>query len=108
MQKGGGFTHKYGGYLQYTAEDIRFTRKGNTIYAIVLGRPEKNQEILIKSFGEDTIQGDLKVTNVTMLGHKGEVDFEKSSKGLIVTGHKNVDELAVVFKIETTGQAQLR
>jgi alpha-L-fucosidase len=108
LKAGGGFTHKQGGYLQYTTQDIRFTKKDSTIYATVLGQPEKNKELLIKSFGADTIKGDLKVTAVTMLAGKGQCKFKQTKKGLTITPNTNGHELATVFKIQTTGSAKLK
>ncbi len=42
LKQGGGFVHRQGGYLQYGAEDIRFTRSkdGKTLYAILMGWPD--------------------------------------------------------------------
>ncbi|MBN1347730.1 MAG: alpha-L-fucosidase [Phycisphaerae bacterium] len=106
LEKGGHFVRMKGGYKP---EDIRFTRKGGTIYAIALGWPGEKKQIVIKSFGKAKIQGDLKVTKVSMLGSPEAIPWEHRDEGLIVTtpGTK-VDDMAVVFKIETTGSAKLR
>ena len=63
----------------FDPEDIRFTTKGNTLYAIVLGWPESRQS-LIKSVSAK----DGKVTSVTMMGHHGQLSFQQTAAGLNV------------------------
>jgi alpha-L-fucosidase len=104
LEKGGSFLKA----VDYTPRDIRFTKKGSTIYAIALGELEKDKELLITSFSDDVIRGDLKVTAVTMLGAKAKVAFEQSSKGLSITPSASSGQMATAFKIETTGSAKLR
>lgn len=107
MPKGrfGGVADPKGGY---SAKDIRFTRSkdGDTVYAIAMGAPEESSQILIESFSTDRLKGDLKVTNVSVLGCREKIAFEQRQDGLLVTAPaKPVNDLAVVFKIETTGSA---
>jgi len=66
------------------AGDIRFTRKGNTLYAFLLGWPE-NDTALIKSLGTTTPVASGKITRITMLGHEGELEWERTDSGLAVT-----------------------
>jgi len=42
----------------FTAEDIRFTAKGNTLYAIALGTPSANK-ILIKTLSAENRKSNL-------------------------------------------------
>lgn len=94
----GGFTDAGG----YTAKDIRFTTKGNTIYAIVLGWPGSGEQVSIQSFAPVNLAEDLNIDSVTMLGSDEEITWEMSDRGLLLTAPENaVDELAVVFKIQT-------
>lgn len=60
-------------------EDVRFTTKGKTLYAIVLGWPEIKRS-LIKSLPEK----DCKVGRVSMLGHGGPLHFQQTAAGLSV------------------------
>ena len=78
--KGGAFNEKF----NFTARDIRFTTKGKTLYATTLGWPAENQ-ILIRSLArtEDASQNQIK--RVELLGHKGELKFNRTQDGLIVT-----------------------
>jgi alpha-L-fucosidase len=59
-----------------TADEIRFTAKGENIYAFVMGWPAG--ESVVKSF-------DKKVRNVELLGHKGKLKWSQDDAGLKVT-----------------------
>ena len=63
-----------------TAEDVRFTTKGNALYAFVMGWPEK--EAVIKPLG--TNNAGMKVANVSMLGFKGKLQWAQGVDGLKV------------------------
>jgi alpha-L-fucosidase len=63
-----------------TAEDVRFTTKGNALYAFVMGWPQ--QEVVIKPLG--TTNGGMKVANVTLLGFKGKLRWTEEADGLRV------------------------
>jgi alpha-L-fucosidase len=79
-------------------EDLRFTTKGKTLYAIVLGWPEAKQS-LIKSLSAK----ERKVTSVSMLGHHGQLRFQQTAAGLNV--HLPAEppcKEAFVLKIEGT------
>jgi alpha-L-fucosidase len=58
------------------AEDIRFTRKGANIYAIVMERPADGK-LVIKTLGT------MPVSGVTMLG-VGPVSWTRSPEGLVI------------------------
>lgn len=101
----GGVADPRGGY---SPQDIRFTRSkdGKTLYAIALGWPGENAELVIRSFGKDRMRGDLKVQGVSMLGSEAKIAYELRDDGLAVrTPGKKVDDMAVVFRIETSGSA---
>jgi alpha-L-fucosidase len=97
LEKGGWFVNMKGAY---GAEDIRYTRKGDTVYAIVLGWPGENKAITMTMFAQDGKAKDVKVTNVSMLGTNERIKWERRDSGLIVTtpGRK-ADDLAIVFKL---------
>jgi alpha-L-fucosidase len=63
-----------------TAEEVRFTTKGNTLYAFVMGWPEK--ETVIKPLG--TAAGGMKVGNVSLLGFDGRLRWTQEAQGLRV------------------------
>ena len=59
--KGGAFTES----AVYTAEDVRFTAKGGTLYAILLGWPQG--EIAIRSLGSEAMP-DARIERMELLG----------------------------------------
>jgi alpha-L-fucosidase len=64
----------------YTSEDIRFTAKGDTVYAIALNWPEDG-ELLVRSLASDSGVG---IESVGLLGHGGDLVWRQTSEGLTV------------------------
>ena len=88
-------------YLQqYTAEDIRYTSKDNIVYAIPLLTPES--ELILKSFGKQSVVLDRKVKSVQLLGTQGNLKWEQTNDALVIpiNGLTPGNELAWVFKIK--------
>ena len=77
---GGMFSER--NFKGYTAEDFRFTSKGNTLYAIALGWPE-NGELIIRSLGESGGAAP-QVGRVELLGHGQPLEFSRSAAALTV------------------------
>jgi alpha-L-fucosidase len=63
----------------YTAGDIRFTTKGNDLYAIVLNWDE--QGTIIRSLDKNAI-ADAKIQNVTLLGSDEKIVWTQTDEGL--------------------------
>ena len=81
----------------YTAEDIRFTTKGNDFYAIALNWD--NSGLLIKSLDNKTI-GDAKIKEVRMLGSDEKISWEQTEDGLKLSFPENRPcEYAYAFRI---------
>jgi len=96
MERGGHFLAS----LDYTAEDIRYTRHGDAVYAILLGRPDAGAPVLMTLFGEGGAAADVQVTGVSMPGVDAEVAWERQPGGLVITTPEAVpDDFAVVFKL---------
>jgi alpha-L-fucosidase len=78
------------------AEDVRFTTKGNALYAFVMGWPEK--KTVIKPVGTDN--AGMKVAHVELLGFKGKLQWTQGADGLKVQmpQEKPCDH-AIVLKI---------
>ena len=96
--RGGSFIDKK--ELIYTAQDLRFTTKGNALYAIALDWPI--DEIAIKSF---RILEKEKIKSVTLLGHDGELSWELGENGLTIkTPDKKPCDNAYSFKVEYDGR----
>jgi len=86
--------------VKYTAQDIRYTTKGDTIYAIVLGWPGENKQLLLRSFAKDKLKKNLNISNITVLGTSESVKYSLHNNGLqIITPAIKVDDMATVFKI---------
>jgi alpha-L-fucosidase len=83
-----------------SAKDIRFTTKGKTIYAITLGWPE--DDLLIKSFAEDTLPSAVKIKQVSLVGCNQELKWDLKNEGLFIkVPSEMTNSMAAVFKIET-------
>ncbi len=67
---------------KYTAQDIRFTKKSNTLYAITLAKP--STEIKIYSLGSKSTLIDKKVKSVTLLGYAKGVRWHQEKEFLQV------------------------
>ena len=67
----------------FTSEDIRFTTKGNTLYAIALAWPQ-NGKLTIKSLAGGSPQSNGDVKRVELLGSKTKLNWTRDAKGLTV------------------------
>lgn len=68
----------------FGAQDIRFTTKGNALYAIVYGWP-KDGKVIIKSLGRNAPNGNIKqLSKVELLGNDNALTFEKNDAALVV------------------------
>ncbi len=81
----------------YTAQDIRFTTKGNNLYAIALNWSDKG--ILIKSLDKKAI-GDAKLLDVKLLGSSEPIKWQQTEQGLQLTLPKEKPcDFAYSFKL---------
>jgi alpha-L-fucosidase len=104
LEKKGAFNEKND--LKYTAQDIRFTTKGDVLYATVLDWP--GEKVVIKSLdgGPDPSKGfrgglyPSEIVSITMLGDGKPLHWEMNKDGLTVETPKTPPcEHAFVFKI---------
>jgi len=101
LRTGGQFVKMEGGY---TAQDIRYTRRGDTIYAIVLGWPGENKQVVMTMFGKANKAEAIMVIDVSMLGTEEDIEWQRQDTCLVVTTpEKKIDDIAIVFKISTSG-----
>jgi alpha-L-fucosidase len=77
----GGFTDTRRG--AFTSEDIRFTTKGNVLYAILLGWPAQG-EAVIRSLGSHLKLYNREIREVRLLGANEPVEWTRQSDGLKV------------------------
>ena len=81
----------------YTQEDIRFTTKGKTLYAIPLVLP--NGSITIKSLSSK--DPDLKIASVELVGSKEKIKWSQGENGLTIEKvTKYPSQYAAVFEIK--------
>ena len=88
-----------GSYGKAGADEIRFTTKGKTLYAIALAWPAESK-IVIKSLakgGKTAPCGNIK--SVELLGY-GKIKFEVTDNGLEAFLPEKLNNIAPVLKIE--------
>lgn len=82
----------------YTPQDIRFTTKGNVLYAILLGWPGHETKIASLPAGKKLWLGPIR--KVQLLGHTAPLKWKQDSNGLRVQlPETRVGEYAYVLKI---------
>ena len=80
-------------------EDIRFTTKGDTLYAIVLGWP--TNELKIKSLGTASGLLDKPVKSIELLGSNEQINWSQDEEALTIQpATKKPSDIAVAFKIK--------
>jgi alpha-L-fucosidase len=67
----------------YTAKDIRFNRRGDTLYAMVMNWPQDGPVTIASLAKGQPVEG--KVKRVELLGHPGPLKFVQDAEGLKVT-----------------------
>jgi len=83
----------------YTPEDIRFTTKGDTLYAIALGWPD-NGKLTIKSLASTSPYYQGEVTSIELLGAGTKLKWTRDGSGLTVAlPAQRPCDLAYVFKV---------
>jgi alpha-L-fucosidase len=83
----------------YTAEDFRFTRKGDVLYAIELGWPS-NREAIIRALGRSAGEHG-KIASLLLLGSDSKLEFEQREDGLhIHLPEHNPGKYAYSFRIQ--------
>ncbi len=85
----------------FTAQDIRFTGRGKTLYAIALGWPQNTPELAIKSFNaHDALLAKDQIADVSLLGFDQKISWEHNAEGLkIKLPSQKVGDFAYTFKI---------
>ena len=86
-------------YWNYTADDIRFTVKSDTLYATALGKPQGQVVIAALKKGTMFARGDI--SSVQLLGHDGKLDWQQRGEGLVIQlpANASLSPIASVFKI---------
>jgi alpha-L-fucosidase len=85
-----------------TAEDVRFTTKGKTLYAFVMGWPEKQAVIVPLGSASPHLRGQIE--QVELLGFPGKLKWAREEAGLkIELPEKKPCEHAVAFRLSGAG-----
>jgi alpha-L-fucosidase len=87
------------------ASDIRFTTKGNVLYAVVMGWPDGGKTT-IKSLATNAPNYKGEIGSVQMLGSSGNLEIARDENGLTVTlpaQRSQADDYAIALKIVPKG-----
>jgi alpha-L-fucosidase len=83
----------------YQSTDIRYTTKGNTLFAFCMAAPEG--EIKMVSLGKNSKYLDKPIASVTMLGSKEKLNWTQQDDALVITKPVNIPAWQVNgFKVE--------
>jgi alpha-L-fucosidase len=91
-------------------EDVRFTTKGKTLYAFVMGWPDSGGQVVIRALGSgggaqaaQGLSASANISNIELLGH-GKLNFTRTDEGLkIQLPDRRPGEYAFTFKISGEG-----
>jgi alpha-L-fucosidase len=82
-----------------TAEDVRFTAKGSTLYAFVMGWPDK--QVNISALGLASPQNPGKIQKVELLGCKRDLKWKQNETSLNVEmPAEKISDVAITLKVE--------
>ncbi|WP_298479711.1 alpha-L-fucosidase [uncultured Maribacter sp.] len=81
-----------------TSKDIRFTTKGNVLYATVLDWPQE-EELVIKSLKKGNTLNKNQITSIQMLGNEGDLKFHEKEDGLHIVLPQKTGKHAFCFRI---------
>ncbi len=95
---GAGTRFNESGRKDLTAEEVRFTTKGDVLYAFIMGWPEKL--VLIKPLATSSPLKPAKISNVELLGYSNKMIWTQDEQGLtVVMPEKKPCDYAITLKI---------
>ncbi len=81
----------------FTAEDARFTSKGDTLYAFIMGTA--TNAVSIKSLGKNSKLVEKPVSQVELLGSSETLQWSQTPEALVIQKPQNQpNNIAIVFK----------
>ena len=85
----------------FTAQDIRFTSRWKTLYAIALDWPQSTTDIIIKSLNtNDALVAKGEIANIFLLGSDAKLSWQHNGEGLRITlPPQKPGDFAYAFKI---------
>lgn len=88
--------------LKYTSRDIRYTSSGSTVYAIMLGKPEASEWVLMEAFSTLKSGSSPTIKSISIPGGPKELDWKIGEEGLsVLIPAEGLDDRATVLKIES-------
>ncbi|MHC4564787.1 MAG: alpha-L-fucosidase [Planctomycetota bacterium] len=85
---------------EFSAEDIRFTQKGDTLYAIALDWP-KDGKVTVKTLRKGSEYYPRQIKSVAMLGASNPINWKRTDAGLEITVPRDKPcDYAYAFKID--------
>jgi len=88
------------------AEDIRFTCKENTLYAITLGCPNANK-LTIKTLAADTRLSSEGIDGISLLGSNETIRWSQNTEALVIELPKKLpNDIALAFAIRVKGELE--
>lgn len=83
----------------YQSSDIRFTAKGNYLYAFVMNTPE--EDIKISSLGRKSPAGVKKIKSVSLLGSDEKIKWKQADDALVISLPEKIPAWKVLtFKVK--------
>jgi alpha-L-fucosidase len=90
----------------YNEQNIRFTKRGDTVYAIQMGWPGAGQKVIIRSLGSRRLSK-REIMKVSLVGSDDEISWHRSSEGLLIDSpHRAPNNIAICYRIETVVRSQ--
>ncbi|HUX28550.1 MAG TPA: alpha-L-fucosidase [Terracidiphilus sp.] len=82
-----------------TAADVRFTAKGSTVYAFVMGRPE--QAAVVEALGLASPQQPGKILKVELLGYEGDLNWKQGEAALkVLMPAEKLSDIGITLKVQ--------
>jgi alpha-L-fucosidase len=82
----------------FSAEDVRFTTKGQTLYAIVMGAPQA--PVSVRSLGTNAKLLEGAIAKIALLGSDEKLRWSQTDDALVIETPKRLpNDVACVFKI---------
>ena len=98
MEGSGHFVQMSG---EYDAQNIRFTTRGDTVYAIQMGWPGGGESVTVRSLGPGGLPG-RRIVDVTLLGSDARLDWEVTGEGLVIQAPRLAPgTIAFSYRVQT-------
>ncbi len=81
----------------YTARDIRFTTRGDTLYVIALDWP--GEKMIVQSLGAGSPLESRQIREIRRVGSEESLPFQQTAAGLVVELPKKTGDYAYAFRI---------